>query len=221
MTPNLLRQPSCPFRIFDRHTHTHTHTLPLRELLLLASVLRFQNHRALCSYPRLPPHSVGCSGPSRLGGGVTFISLNALEHSQLMGPRCSLNFLRFQAVGWFCSFCGASFPAASLPMWFRPGLHHLREHGPSGMEDPGRSWRPESHRRSAGKCHETPLHVHVTVPDSCFVPGGFYERRTTPKGTMSMKQESHAVASVNHSEHVATPVLGPCPSVSRGRECRY
>lgn len=157
--------------------------LPLRELLLLASVLQFQNHRALCSYPRLPPHSVGCSGPSRLGGGVTFISLNALEHSQLMGPRCSLNFLRFQAVGWFCSFCGASFPAASLPMWFRPGLHHLREHGPSGMEDPGRSWQPESHRRSAGKCHETPLHVHVTVPDSCFVPGGFYERRTTPKGT--------------------------------------
>lgn len=132
-----------------------------------------------------------------------------------------LKLLEVPAVGWFCSFCDASFPAASLPMWFRPGLHHLREHGPSGMEDPGRSWQPESHRRSAGKCHETPLHVHVTVPDSCFVPGGFYERRTTPKGTMSMKQESHAVASVNHSEHVATPVPGPCLSVSRGRECRY
>lgn len=155
---------------------------------------------------------------------MTFISLNALEHSQLMEPRCSLNFLRFQPLAGSAPSVAHPSPPRACQCGFALVYTTSENTGQAEwkiLEDPGRSWRPESHRRSAGKCHETPLHVHVTVPDSCFVPGGFYERRTTPKGTMSMKQESHAVASVNHSEHVATPVPGPCPSVSRGRECRY
>lgn len=41
---------------------------------------------------------------------MTFISLNALEHSQLMGLRCSLNFLRFQPL------------AGSAPSVTRPSL---------------------------------------------------------------------------------------------------